>query len=265
MFWQRLLVTLALGPLALYLVYLGGWFYFLPLLLMLLLATVEYCHLLQHLGWKPLVWLLLPANLLFFVDGQWPDLGLLNVAFAITLFATMLYGLWLYEGRHSETAAADWLTMNAGILIVGWLGSHFFRLRNVLTQPWQWTALALVAIWVADSAAYAFGKRFGRRKLAPRLSPNKTVEGYISGIIAGTALSVIAASLLHLPVGLAGLFGLLTCTFSPAGDLAISLLKRQAGVKDSGNLLPGHGGALDRVDSLLWSVTIAYYFVIFLA
>lgn len=264
MFLQRLLVTLILGPLALYLVYLGGLFYFLPLLLLLLLATVEYCDLLKRLGWQPLVWLLLPANLLFFIDGQWPALNLLNLAFTASFFGMMLYGLWLYERRRSETASADWLAMSAGILLIGWLGSHFFRLRNVPDHPWQWTMLALLSIWVADSAAYAFGKRFGRHKLAPRLSPNKTIEGYVSGILGGTAITIIAASLLQLPVGLAAIFGLLTSILSPAGDLGISLLKRQAGVKDSGNLLPGHGGALDRIDSLLWSVALAYYLVTYL-
>ena len=176
MFLQRLLVTLTLGPLALYLVYLGGLFYFLPVLLLLLLATVEYCDLLKRLGWQPAVWLLLPANFLFFVDGQWPDLGLLNLAFTASFFGMMVYGLWLYERRRSETAAADWLVMSAGILLLGWLGSHFFRLRNVPDQPWQWTMLALLTIWVADSAAYAFGKRFGRHKLSPRLSPNRSIS-----------------------------------------------------------------------------------------
>lgn len=264
MFLQRLLVTVILGPLALYLVYLGGLFYFLPLLLLLLLATAEYCGLLKRLGWQPLLWLLLPANLLFYIDGQWPQLGLLGLAFTVTFFGMMLYGLWLYERRRSETAAADWLAMSAGILLLGWLGSHFFRLRNLPDHAWQWTMLALLSIWVADSAAYAFGKRFGRRKLAPRLSPNKTIVGYVSGIIGGTAITIIVASILQLPLGLAALFGLLTSILSPAGDLGISLLKRQAGVKDSGNLLPGHGGALDRIDSLLWSVTLAYYLVTYL-
>jgi phosphatidate cytidylyltransferase len=105
----------------------------------------------------------------------------------------------------------------------------------------------------------------GKRKLAPRLSPNKTVEGYVAGIILGTLLTLVLGAVMNLPWTIALLLGLLISIFSPAGDLGISLFKREAGVKDSGNLLPGHGGALDRIDSLIWSVTIAYYVLAYLA
>ena len=121
---------------------------------------------------------------------------------------------------------------------------------------------------MADSAAYVVGKFLagnvlGKHHLSPRLSPNKTVEGYVGGIVLGTALTILLAYFLQLPLVEALILGLLISFISPLGDLGISLLKREAGVKDSGTIFGGHGGALDRVDSLIWSVAMAYYVVAF--
>jgi phosphatidate cytidylyltransferase len=95
------------------------------------------------------------------------------------------------------------------------------------------------------------------------LSPNKTVEGYIGGIVFGTIITAVVANWLQIPLAVGLVLGLLSSIISPLGDLAISLLKREANVKDSGVLFPGHGGALDRLDTLLWSVTMAYYLALF--
>ena len=154
--------------------------------------------------------------------------------------------------------------MVAGILILGWMSGHFFHLRGLEETAGSWTILVMVSTWVADSAAYVFGTRLGRRRLAPRLSPGKTIEGYVAGILVGTTVTVVLAHFLVLPLAVALLLGLLISIISPGGDLAISLLKRETGVKDSGKMLPGHGGALDRIDSLLWSVTMAYYVIVLL-
>ncbi len=118
----------------------------------------------------------------------------------------------------------------------------------------RWALFALVLVWLADSGAYLVGSRFGRRRLAPRISPNKTWEGLWGGMAA--ALLIAPAALPALGLAWSQLPALLLLTgvaasFSVLGDLVESLLKRQAGSKDSGRLIPGHGGALDRVDSLL--------------
>jgi phosphatidate cytidylyltransferase len=260
-FLQRALVTFTLGPLALYLIYLGSWFYFLPVAALLLIGTIEYADLARRLGWRPSLWLLLPAVSGQWVAAQWPGLNLFGPFMALSLLAVLCYALWLYERRLSETAVADWFTMMVGILYLGWLGGHFFRLRglDLGTAAWQWTALAMLVIWVADSMAYLVGKQFGRRKLSPRLSPNKTIEGYVGGILGGTLAALLLALWFQLPPGFAVIIGATIAIVSPAGDLAISLLKREARVKDSGHFLPGHGGALDRIDSLVWAVFIAYH------
>jgi phosphatidate cytidylyltransferase len=167
----------------------------------------------------------------------------------------------LYEKRPDEKAFSSWMATMTGILILGFLASHFFRIRALDTNAVQWTALTLMASWSADGTAFLVGKSIGRHKLSPRLSPKKTVEGYVGGIIFGTLITAIAATILGMDtipvIILSVVIGILT----PAGDLGISLLKREADVKDSGQFLPGHGGALDRIDTIVWSVTIAFYLI----
>jgi phosphatidate cytidylyltransferase len=269
MLLKRALVTFTLGPLVLVLIYFGEWFYFLPFAALLIIAAVEYSQLINKLGWKSPLWILIPAAFLQWflpLDVQAQLFGeggiqvdLVAVSLLISLLAAMGYALWLYEKRTDENAPASWFAITTGILLIGWLGSHFFRLRGVPESAAAWTALAMLGTWIADSGAYVFGKSIGRHKLSPRLSPNKTIEGYIGGIFAGTLFTVIIAYFLDLDLILALILGLLVSVVSPAGDLGISMLKRSVGVKDSGKILPGHGGALDRIDSLVWSVALAYY------
>lgn len=114
--------------------------------------------------------------------------------------------------------------------------------------------LCLALVWAADSAAYLVGRRFGRRKLCPQVSPGKTVEGLLGGLVGAALVGLIAGLALGLGgLRLAALVGLATAcaAVSVVGDLAESLFKRRAGVKDSGDLLPGHGGVLDRIDALI--------------
>lgn len=118
----------------------------------------------------------------------------------------------------------------------------------------RWLLVALFVVWGADTGAYFTGRKLGRHKLAPRVSPNKTIEGLLGGLVVGVGVGLLAALSTGIPVArLPGLavVCLVAALFSVIGDLVESLLKRQAGVKDSGRLIPGHGGVLDRVDGVL--------------
>lgn len=269
MFTQRLIVALIVGPVMLVATYLGGWYFFIPILFLMLVAGWEYANIMRVLEHKLPLGLLLPAIALILLGAWQPQLNLSGFALFLGLFAGLIYCLSLFERGITLDAALDWFALVTGIVLLGWVGSHFFLLRGLPENGWQWTTVALMSIWSADMAAYAVGKWLagrvlGRHTLAPRLSPKKTVEGYVGGIVAGTAMAIVTAAVLELPLALAGIAGLSVSIFGLFGDLSISMLKREAGLKDSGKLFPGHGGALDRSDSLIWAIAIVYYLVVFL-
>lgn len=267
---QRVLVALIIGPGLLLADYFGGLVYFIPVTLLLLIAGSEYAAITRALGRQVPNWLLLPAIGLLLAAGQWAMPYGMGLALLLSLMAVVFFALKMHEWSASTDAALDWFTLVAGIMLLGWLGSHFFQLRNLPENGWQWTVVALISIWTADAAAFVTGKFLvgrvlGRHSLAPRLSPNKTVEGYIGGIIASVLITLGLAYFLQLPLLMAGVVALAVSALSVVGDLSISLLKREAGVKDTGKLFPGHGGALDRFDTLIWAVAIAFYLIVFLS
>lgn len=185
----------------------------------------------------------------FFARGvDWLALPLLS------LFWWLLAMLWVWN--YPGTAmrwSATWRQFFIGLLILvpAWLA--VVALHESGAQGPYWVLYLLTLIWVADSGAYFGGRRFGKHKLAPAVSPGKTWEGVVSALVACTIYAFIAATVF----GLAGnqwppfvVLSLVTVIFSILGDLTESMFKRHAGIKDSGTLLPGHGGVLDRIDSV---------------
>lgn len=145
------------------------------------------------------------------------------------------------------------------------LSSHLFLLRS-LEQGRAWAFLAFFLVWATDTFAYLVGRAFGKHPLAPQVSPNKTIEGAIGGLIGAILTGLIASRVMGgMPwtffLGLSLIVGI----SAQIGDLFESALKRSAGVKDSGNLIPGHGGFLDRFDSMLFAFPSVYYIVLLLA
>lgn len=263
---QRTLVAFTLGPALLIIAYFGGWIFFIPMTALLLIGATEYANLMHGLGRKVPVWLMVPIVLLVLVAGQWPQYNLMGPALLVGMIAVLIYALKLYERDGVPDAAFDWFAAVTGLMLVGWLGAHFFLLRNLPEQGWEWTALTFMAIWLADMGAFVTGKFLAgrilpRHKLSPRLSPNKTVEGYLGGIFFSLITTYLVASFLDLPLAKAMVVGAVIAVLGVFGDLSISLLKREAGVKDTGKLFPGHGGVLDRLDSVLWSMAIAFYLI----
>jgi phosphatidate cytidylyltransferase len=143
---------------------------------------------------------------------------------------------------------------------VGMLGGSLIRLRNDFPEGYKLVYFLLLVVWLGDSGAYYVGRQFGKHKLSPRISPKKTVEGLIGGVSA----SVIAAVVIHFtffpafPILHAVIAGVILSICGVIGDLAESMWKRSAAVKDSGTLIPGHGGFLDRFDSILFTAPILY-------
>ena len=227
-----------------------------------LLAVFEFYKLVAGAKAPPLTYFGLIWTLLFILSPH------LNYAFTIPLLLTsavVLSLLWLLLRPQKEGAFIGWAWTIAGILYVGWLLSHFVALRG-LDEGRNWVFLALFATFGSDTAAFFAGRALGRHHLAPGISPGKTWEGAIAGILGAIIVSLLFTipSPLSLPLGYgqAIVLGLLVSLFGQLGDLIESLLKRNMGVKDSGRLLPGHGGALDRIDSVVFAGVVVYYYVI---
>lgn len=270
MFRIRLLTAIVLIPLVVAAIIVGGIWFFALVTIVLTVAVIEFCHLMRQGHFRPapafsvaLLWTLL-------VDAQFSQAGsrpmLLGPGVSLVLMGSLTWQLAHRRG----SPVVDWALTVAGPLYVGWLGAHILRLRGLPEGLW-WVLTALPAIWIADSGAYFIGRAWGRHKLAPTLSPGKTWEGYVGGILVGTALTAGLAALWSLRSGPTGptpteglVLGAIVGTLAPLGDLIISMMKRQVGAKDTGAIFPGHGGALDRVDSLLWAAVIGYYFVLWL-
>jgi phosphatidate cytidylyltransferase len=180
--------------------------------------------------------------------------------------AVVLMGSMLTRSRDISLAVPAAAGTLLGAAYLGGLGGCIAALR--VLQPVElgaWRMLLLLAIVMgADTAAFFVGSALGRRKLAPAISPGKTVEGLVGGLVGGIlgALAVRWAGLRLLPLAHAVWLGLGVAALGTAGDLAESLLKRWAGVKDSGTLFPGHGGMLDRLDSLLFAAPVLYYYFV---
>jgi phosphatidate cytidylyltransferase len=148
---------------------------------------------------------------------------------------------------------------------VSWFESiNDYSLTPMPAEGLGWLVLIVAATWMTDSAAYLGGRAFGKNKLAPAISPAKTIEGALSGILiaAATGAGVVALLQLPVPVYAGAVLGLLISGLGQAGDLAESLIKRDLGIKDMGNLIPGHGGILDRIDALLFTLPAGFYLVL---
>jgi len=179
--------------------------------------------------------------------------------------AVILSLIGILARRQKEGAFTSWAWTIAGILYIGWLLSYLVALRG-LDNGRNWMFFVLFTTWASDTAAFAIGKKLGRHKLAPNISPGKTWEGALGGILGASIASILffTPTPFHLPLiyWQAIALSVLVSILGQVGDLAESLLKRNMGVKDSGKLMPGHGGILDRVDSILFAGTVVYYYAI---
>ena len=171
--------------------------------------------------------------------------------------------IWLVFQSDVKHAAINWAWLIVGILYLGWMLSHFIPMRQ-LENGRDWVILAILGNVASDTIAFHCGLKWGRHRMAPRISPAKSWEGAAAGFIGTVAIVIILGRYLptlKLPYWQSVDLGVLIGFFAPLGDLAESMLKRSTGIKDSGNCLPGHGGILDRLDSILFTVVVVYYYV----
>ncbi|MDQ3556884.1 MAG: phosphatidate cytidylyltransferase [Gemmatimonadota bacterium] len=262
-------------PIAVAAIFFGGWILAALLATIAALAAGEMFRMAERKGPRPLrSFGSAAAAAAVLIAASRPGLGFANPAFGwllvVLLVGAAALSIWT-RGTEGEPLLSVSVTV-FGALYTGLLLCTALFLRHLPGNAgaWHGTALLFVPVlltWTSDTAAYFSGRAFGRRKLIPRVSPGKTVEGAAGALLGTIAVSVAYTYLLarfptyRIGMGEAVLLGAGMSIAAQLGDLAESLLKRDAGVKDSGTLLPGHGGALDRFDSLLFTLPLAYAFL----
>lgn len=264
----RVIVVLILLPLGLLLIFLGGWFFNAFVALILGLAAWEFSRLFRQGNLQPSTAILVGGAMALAVGRAWNGFESAPWVLVLLIMASMTYHLVAYE-RGRDQAGSDFAVTLSGAIYLGWLGAYLISLRQLPAGPWI-VLLVLPGVWLADSGAYFIGRAFGRYKLSPRLSPKKTWEGYLGGVVFGTLGTALLAYLWTFWAGpeytvtpwQGALLGLILSVVTTLGDLGESMLKRQSGVKDSSNLIPGHGGVFDRIDSWLWAAPIGFYFIL---
>ena len=260
-FVSRVLVTVVGVPVVLYLVYLGGWWLFGLAAVVALVALHELYVMARSL--RPLVLAGYAGALATLLGAHLGGAEWMVGGFMLTLvLAFLLYGI--AETRQTATVTMGTTVMGAAWIALG-LGC-LLLLREVPEHGRLAVFTVLLAVFADDTAAYLVGRLVGRHKLAPSLSPGKTWEGFVAGTAAAIAVAFFALyeqGFLTIPESI--VLGAAIALAGAAGDLFESALKRDLQVKDSGQLLGGHGGMLDRIDSLLFAAVAALYVVLALA
>ena len=255
----RVVSALALAPLIVYATWRGGAVYVLVVAAASTLGAFELCRLFERGGFRPAWPLAVAGAAALAAAPAAPDAHLGALATALLVLGPGVY--LLAEGAPVRRAVYDWCQTTFAGLVVGWPLAQGVALRWAPGETPFWgtmvergAVLALVALtctWASDTVAYAVGRLAGRRPFFPLISPRKTVEGAVGGVVAPAIIGLAWAGALRWPAGFAVVVGASAGVATICGDLLESMLKRSVGAKDSGALVPGHGGLLDRIDGLL--------------
>ena len=264
---RRTLTALAMIAVGLPAIIYGGVFYFLLMGGFLVGGAWEYVRLYRAVKYEPNE-LVTVGGVLVLVTARFFFADISVSIFVLLILLAMTIHLVAYE-RGRDQAALDFGITVAGIVYIGWIGSYLLDIRNFSADGGWWLMLVLPIVWAGDTGAYSIGAVYGKHKMAPRLSPKKSWEGYFAGMFTSVLIGAFFAYA-YTSIGvrqpLAGLInplqgallGLVIGALAPLGDLGESMLKRQSGLKDSSNIFPGHGGILDRIDSWIWGASIGF-------
>jgi phosphatidate cytidylyltransferase len=264
MFWPRTLSIIVLIPLIILIVQWGTYLYSVLIFGVAILMLIEFCRLFELIRLTGQIVVVISSGVLFCLSAEfcW------DVELALIFALFVAFVSQIFQGRVEGAFFSVTISLT-GAIYIGWgFGYHLILIRHltdVADKPVgsELIFFLIAIIWCGDIAAYLFGKRFGRHKLIPQISPGKTIEGTVVGLGFGTLGGLVIwyillqdiLKLAHVPI-----LGLLLGGISQISDLSESVIKRNAGVKDSGSLIPGHGGLLDRCDSLIFSAPALYYY-----
>ncbi len=283
---QRLLTAIVAMPIVLLFGWFGGWFAFAATLIVVVLGTIELHNMLLHAGYHPLIVISFALSILFLIAAMFPQQRLFLLEIGIGGALLISFPLLFFREK-LDGAMIDWALSLAMSIYLGWPMSMLLLLRGytpasihpggaiftsllngtliVFPRGLWWLLTVLLGVWGFDAAAFFSGRYFGRHRLAPRISPAKSWEGVLGGLVLSiTAALLLTVKPLGVPWYLAVILGIVLGIAAVVGDLAESLIKRQTHVKDSGQIMPGHGGMLDRIDSVLFVLIIVYFFAHFI-
>lgn len=261
---KRVISVIVLAPILLYLVYLGGIPFLIGCFLILGISAYEFGHIYNRdEKCKTPIALLVVMVLLLASARYFIGFDASQRMMTSCIMVSMIWGIFAYE-HHSTRAAFGFAVLVTGLVYIGWLGSYMISLRQVDNGFW-WLTLCLLIVWMNDTGALFVGKKFGKHHMLPKVSPQKSWEGYLGGIL--TAL--LTACLLH--IAFPAISNMLTrnqvlilafilSAFASMGDFGESMIKRTFDIKDSSNIIPGHGGFFDRFDTVFWAMPICYLF-----
>lgn len=259
-----------MGTIALWCLIYGGIAILALILVFVYLGSKEYVRILENKGFYPSLKVILASDLIFALLAYFNRFDLISVA--LTTCSIVAFMWVLFKGRQPYIANVS--TTILGFVYGGWFPLHLLLLRGLNAENYKgflklniqndglgYVLFLFMAILLTDTGCYYFGKKFGKHKLAPIISPQKTVEGSIGGAVCAVVGSLVIGHFIHLGFYHSLILGLLCTTFAQIGDLSESMIKRDAGVKDSGNTLPGHGGILDRTDSYVLTIPVMFYYL----
>lgn len=228
------------------------------------IGQYEFYRMAQARGFRPLMaaGIALGAALIIGAFSHQPGIDHGRQLFWATLCLLLVMTGRLFSADPVEKAFEDVAATMLGILYVALLFGFQVGIRLGASGR-EWLVFLYFVIWATDIGAYAIGIPFGKRKLFPRISPKKSIEGLIGGLLAAVGMAFLCRVWFMPPLGAGetAVLGLLIAGAGTVGDLAESMLKRSAGVKDSGVIIPGHGGMLDRMDSMLFAAPVLYYYL----
>ena len=263
---NRLITGFAIGALVFACILLGGKWLLAFLLVFIIIASKEYADILRNKGFLPFFKVILIISVSMVLVSACGYDNLIPLVLLIGTIGSFL--AVLFRGR--QPYIANVATTILGFLIA-WMPCHVCLIRQMgpsvslfnitFKQGLYFLVFIFFVILLTDIAAYFFGVRFGKHKLCPVISPKKTIEGALAGGICAIITGLIIGKLIGISFYHSLVLSIIVTVMAQLGDLSESLIKRDAGVKDSGNSLPGHGGFLDRADSYLFSVPVAYYYI----
>ena len=267
----RLITGVILGFMSLFAIMAGGLWIVGLVLIIVTLASKEYVKILEHKGFRPSSRIIILSSFIFAALAYFNRFDM--VALAFTVCSIMAFMSVLFKGK--QPYIANVATTILGFVYCGWFPLHLLFLRdlgshplyegliktNVTTEGAGYALLLFFAVILTDSMCYYTGCYFGKHKLSKVISPNKTIEGSIGGTLSCMIFCFIFGQVLMIPWYHCIILGLLIAAFAQIGDLCESMIKRDAGVKDSSNILPVHGGFLDRTDSYILTIPVVHYYM----